>query len=257
MKTTLTFLIFSLILSQGTICAQGYLDDLNKGIVYNKEKVFHFNLQRRGYSFGYQQGKIKTYYRTPYWFVNFGELRNSKEFKQRSFFQSNNNISSRSFIYGKQNSLFVLRAGKGQKRYFSEKQSENGVALGFSYDLGFTLGMLKPYYLELFRGLDRNGVALTQKERYSESNADLFLDPNRIEGSGGFLKGWDELSLVPGIHGKLAGHFDWGAYDRVLKAIEVGVMADVFSRTMPMMVNDSNSPVFVTLFVNLQIGLRE
>jgi hypothetical protein len=231
------------------------LDDASKGIIYNKEFALGLRLHTHGLAAGFSIGKIKTYYLTKYFHIELGELKHAKEIRQS--FDTPSTLSgriSRAFKYGKQNNLYAIRAGIGRKRYFSEKAKHKGVAVGISYEAGATLGLLKPYYLEL-RSENNRSVAT----KYSEEDAARFLDITQIHGSSGWSKGLTEISLLPGAHGRAAVHFDWGAFDEYLKSIEAGIMVDVFSRKAPIMVeadNVENNQLFINLFIHLQFGKR-
>ena len=96
--------------------------------------------------------------------------------------------------------------------------------------------------------------------KYTGDNIDEFLNVDRIYGSSGFRKGLNEIKPVPGAHGKIAVHFDWGAFDEFVKAFEAGIMVDVFIREVPILVDDTqfpeNRPYFVNLYLTLQLGKR-
>lgn len=231
------------------------LDDASKGLIYNKEFAIGLRLHTNGLAAGLVFGKIKTYYLTKYFHVELGEMKHPKEIRQS--FDAPSTLSgriSRAFKYGKQNNLYALRAGIGRKRYFSEKAKHKGVAVGVSYELGPTLGLLKPYYLEL-RSEGGNSVST----KYSEKDANRFLDLTQIHGSSGWSKGLTEISLLPGAHGRAAVHFDWGAFDEYLKSVEAGIMVDVFTKKAPILVEREgveNNQLFLNLFIHLQFGKR-
>ena len=253
---------WSALSAQGSAYSERQFDDSSKGIVYEKEFSGDFRLHTNGWAVAVNFGKLQTYYKTRYYHLEFGELKHPKEFKQ-SFdlnFTPNTTIS-RSFAFGKQNSFYALRGGYGEKRYLSEKARQRGVAVGMSYQAGPVLGLLKPYYLEIVRRQDGIDVQTTT-EKYSPANADLFLDVNDIYGAAGFREGLGELSVRPGVHGKFALHFDWGAFDEFVKALEAGVMVDVFFQDVPIMVeneaitNVENRPYFINLYLAFQLGKR-
>ena len=243
---------------------QNFYDDDLRGIVYNREFTVDFKMHTNGFSFGVNIAELKSYYLTRFINIELGEIRHPKEFRQSFDFQTrNNNRISRSFIFGKQNNFWVLRGGIGEKRYFSEKAKRKGLAIGVSYEGGPSIGLLKPYYLELIRFAEPGSNDFRiESERFSEDNIDKFLDISSIYGSAGFSKGLGELSLLPGLHAKAAVHFDWGAFDEFVKAIEAGFMIDFYFQRVPIMVesplveNTENRPYFINLFVNLQLGKR-
>lgn len=267
MRKLYAVLIFSLltlpVLAQQTIeLGQNYYDE-QVGVVYDREFTVDLKLHTNGYALGINIANLRTYYLTTFLNFEFGEIKHPKQFRQSFDFKpSANGKVSRAFVFGKQNNFFVLRGGYGQKRYFSEKAKRKGLAIGVSYEVGPSLGLLKPYYLELQYPEQSTNEIVTRSEKYSEENADVFLDITRIFGSSSFAKGFSEISVLPGAHAKAAVHFDWGAFDEFVKAIEAGVMLDLYFQDVPIMVdsprveNAENRPLFVNLFINLQLGKR-
>lgn len=254
-------LIFPLsFVSAQTIFQPKQSDFQYKGFIYNNEVATDIKIHTNGMSVGVNFGKIETYYRTTFNHFSIGFIRDRREKKQ------NKNISlafippSQSFVYGKQNSLILLRAGRGQKRYKSDKAKRNGIAVGYSFEYGPVLGLLKPYYLKLiYREEDPGNGYEILNEKYSDTNADKFLDFNAIYGGGGFFKGFNDLRFVPGLQGNASAVFALGAYDKYVKAVQVGVMLDLFIRKVPIMIesqNISNKPYFINVYVNLQLGGR-
>ncbi len=230
------------------------LTENRKGVLYEKELTFDFTLHTNGYNVGVSWGEMATYYRTNFYYIGFGEIKHPKEYRQNfRFINPANNQTSRSFIYGKQNNFFLLRAGKGIKKYYSEKAKEKGVAVSLVLEGGPTLGILKPVYLNVNTSENRGQLTAI---RYTEETAEDFLNLPFIFGSAGFARGIDEVRFVPGLHGRIAANFEWGAYDEFIKAAEVGLMLDVFPRTVPIMVTETNRPFFLNLYITLQLGRR-
>jgi hypothetical protein len=254
---SILFVLFAVqVYSQGTIQPKP-LTENRMGVVYHKEFTVDLSLHTNGYAFGVSWGKILTYYKTRYHFVQFGEIKHPKEYRQN--FKDINLISGRTsnaFIYGKQNNFFLLRGGRGFRKYYTEKAKDKGVSIGITYEYGATLGLLKPYYLELKNVPDRP-VGRNTSVRYSEETAEFFLDINRIFGASSFARGLDELIPVPGLNGRIGVNFEWGAYDEFIKAAELGLMLDVFARPVPIMVNQVNRPFFFNLYLTLQFGKRK
>ena len=236
------------------------MDSGRKGFVYNTETAFNFKLHTNGWwALGMDFGKLRTYNKTRFWGFEIGELRHPKETTLNFEYPSaTNGRVSRPFRFGKQNNLYVVRLAFGEKKYLSEKARYKGVAVGYSYAVGPTLGLLKPYYLELFP-IDA-GTTPPRSVRYSERTAERFLSPQNIFGSSGFAKGLGEVSPRPGGSFRIAAHFDWGAFDEYIKAVEVGIMGDIFLTQMPIMVDvagTENRPYFLNFFVAAQLGKRK
>ncbi len=264
----LLFLLFLAALSfagfgQQTLeVGENYYGD-RQGILYDRAFTVDLKLHTNGFAFGVDIARIRTYYLTTFLNFEFGEIKHPKQFRQSFDFRpSTNGQVSRAFVYGKENNFYVLRAGYGQKRFFSEKAKEKGLAIGISYQVGPALGLLKPYYLELLYPESGGSDIVARSERFSEENANVFLDITRIFGSSSWSEGLGEIAVRPGVQGEFAVHFDWGAFDEFVKALEAGVMFDVFLNTVPIMVdsplveNTENRPFFINFFLKLQLGKR-
>ena len=229
------------------------LDNNIKGIVYDRETTFDMRLHTFGYAANIDFGKLKTYYKTTFYQFGLGELKSNKEVSRSSEFGGANQTSLTGFSYGKQNACFALRAGYGSKIYFTEKASKNGVALGMSYAGGVTIAMMKPYYLEIVTGDRSPNIDV----KYTPSTAAQFLDLTMIRGRSNFFTGIGETTFIPGLHGEIAVHLDWGAFDEFLRAVEAGIMLDVFPKKVPIMINQLNRPYFLNLYASVQLGKRK
>ena len=249
--------------AQGTFQPKS-IDDTPQGIVYNKEFTVNFTANTNGYALGMEFGRLRTYYKTKYYHFSIGELKHPRE--KRSDFQGAtrpSTVAARSYIYGKQNNLYAVRAGFGTKRYLTEKAREKGVSVGYNYEFGPTLGLLKPYYLEVYAP-ENIGQQSFRSVRYTEETAAEFSDPTRIYGASSRGKGFGELNPTLGGHAKFSVHFDWGAFDEFVKALDAGVMVDLFLNKTPIMIDGENinneavenRNLFLNLFVNLQFGKR-
>ena len=69
-----------------------------------------------------------------------------------------------------------------------------------------------------------------------------------VVGGAGFGYGFDGLSITPGGHAKVGLHLDWGAFEEVVRAVEVGIMLDVYAKEVPIMVSEDNKPYFINLY---------
>lgn len=229
-----------------------------KGVVYNKEMGGHLQLMTNGWSLGGHYGIINTYYKTRIYSFEIGELKNAREQRQSTGFGGGSfSNTSRSFIYGKQNNFYTIKFGMGEKRYFSEKADRKGVAVGMTYSVGPSLGLIKPYYLEIQSSDPNNGRPAIRDVRYDGTEESDFLKYPLIFGASSSLLGFNELSVALGGQAKAGLHLDWGAYDEFLRALEVGISVDIYSKNIPIMVTDDNRPYFVNLYVLAQLGKRD
>ena len=85
----------------------------------------------------------------------------------------------------------------------------------------------------------------------------MFLDPTGIIGKGGITKGWNEVNFVPGFQAKTALRFDYGRYNELLSAIEVGLHASYYTKPMPMLLDVPEKKFFFNAYVSLCFGKRK
>lgn len=233
-----------------------------KGVVYKHEWSFDFRLHENGYSIGYNTGEVLSYHKSKFYQLELGVMKDIREKRQTKNYSFTPTSGSRAFVFGKVNSFINIRGSIGFKKYLSEKAKRKGLAVGYSYSFGPAVGLLKPYYLRLiYRPLETGGeTTLTPDERFTEENAEKFLTFNDIDGASSPFKGLTEIKVVPGIQGKLASHFALGAFDQYVKAIELGVMVDLYIRRIDIMAESlgyNNKPYFIKLFANMQLGMRK
>lgn len=222
-------------------------------LIYNKQGAFGIKLNTDGYGIFYEHGKYKTIDKTNIWWLELGERRSQKEERVSTQYQDGPNIIiGNSYIYGKRNNFYYLKAGIGQQRLIGGKGNKNGVAVSAIYGGGLIAGLLKPYYLKILTGPNTQ-----QTVKYQGAADSVFLDPTVIAGSAGFFKGIGETKIVPGAHARLALRFDYGRYNELLSAIEVGVNAEYYTQEMPILINVKAKQFFFNGYVALVFGKRK
>ena len=263
MIRVLLCILFLPVIATGQSTFQPKQVDLElKGVIYRKETAVDFRLHTNGLAFALNLGTIQTYDKTNYLHFEVGYMKNPREKKQ------NKNLSigvfgqSHSFAFGKVNHMFVLRGGWGKRKFLSEKAKRKGLAIGYNYQFGPSVAVLKPYYLELQYKQDIDGKINTEirNEPLTGENESKFLNYEEIYGGGGFFKGFSQLSFTPGIQGKGSVFFALGAFDKYIKTIEAGIMVDLYPKKIAIMAeseNISNKPYFINLYVSLQLGARK
>ncbi len=222
---------------------------------YGSEFVVGGGMHTRGFLLTGEYSLIKTESQNLSFRLEFSEIKSPKEKRITAERRAVGGSSSRSYIYGKQNNFYALRLAAGQRFYISEKSENSIIAIAFAYRAGFSLGMLKPYYLDLIYRLDPEGFRISS-EKYSDDNAMKFLEPLDINGATGFSRGWDELTIAPGIYANGSLIFDWGANDSFAKLFEIGLTTDIYFRSVPIAIGEVRPPVFLNLYLNFYFGKR-
>ena len=233
----------------------------NKGVIYNFEKSFFAQIAANGYGAGYKWGEIKNYYQTNFYHVELSRVFDQREESRNKNIALRFNSISKSFKYGKQNDVFVARFMRGQLRYLSDRAKRKGVALAYQYSGGASLGLAKPYYINLIYPNNSDGTSRfdVKPEKYTEDTREKFLNYDEIYGGAQWYRGLTEIAVIPGIHGRAGLLFSIGKYDKNIKNIETGLMVDIFVRKIPLMVETDvvkNRPFMVNLFISGSFGKR-
>ena len=215
-------------------------------IVFSRQTAFGVKLSTDGYGAFLELGRMKTLRKSNLYWLEIGERKHPKEEKLIK-----GTIFSNPFIYGKINNFYFAKLGYGQQINLGNKGNRNGVAVSAIVGGGLTAGILKPYYLKVERN---NGTVYDT--RY-DNNDSVFLDPTVIVGASGFGMGWNELEFVPGAHVRTAIRFDYGRFNELLSAIEVGLNTEVYSKTMPIMLRNKERRFFFNAYLALTFGRRK
>src|SRR4051812_18153294 len=218
---------------------------------YKKQAAGGLRIQTNGLSIYGEYGWIKDIYRTRLIQLEYTYYVDYRQKKQKSQTEG-----GRNYLYGFQNRLHMIHLSYGLERVIADKAARNGVRLSFIFFGGFSLGLLKPYYLELVQPGDTNTLPSHKPEQYSAANESRFLDKSQIYGAAPIRYGLSKIQPVPGIHTKSALNFDWGSKDEFVKALEAGVMLDVFYKRLPIMVNNNNRFFQIALFLSFHFGKR-
>lgn len=226
--------------------------------LYQREFSLGARINTDGWSGFFELGRRKSRRIVNYYQFEFAEKKNPKEDKKpgsiKNIDQYGFVYSEKPYIYGKRNNFYQAKLGIGQQRLIGGKGNKNGVLVNAVYYGGLSIGLLKPYYLNVVDPNTGNAVQV----KYGESALydQAFTDRSAIIGGAGFSKGWGELTVVPGVHAKTGLRFDWARFNEVVSALEVGVNAEYYTKEIPLMVFQENKKFFFNAYLALQFGKR-
>lgn len=219
-------------------------------LIYSKQTVFGVQARTNGYGLFYEHGRMKTNRKTNIYRIDITEIKHLKENKVQN--AANGFIFfGNPFIYGKINNFYQVTLGFGQQHILGQKGNKNGVAVSAVYNGGLSLGLLRPYYLEV---VDQNDDIKTIK--YTPADSALFLS-NAIVGSGGLGKGWGEIKVKPGVYAKTALRFDYGRFNEAVSGLEIGLSGEFCTEKIPIMARQKNQQFFFQAYIALLFGRRK
>ena len=241
--TFLLGLFFSTVFSQNKVKLYNAEGD---NAIYKKEWSVGFRFHTNALSAFFEHVWIKDIKKRKLLQVNLFGLLDLRDKKSPSLL-----VPDKKYFYGKQNNFYSAQILYGWRRVIANKSEISGVKLSLTYMGGITLGILKPYYLEILRENNQ-----TTDEKYSLETANDFLDKNIIVGAAEFGIGNNELEFTPGVTAKVGLNFDFARKNSVVTSIEVGSQIDVFYKKIRIYISEFNKPYILNFYLSVQIGKR-
>lgn len=231
--------------------------DLSAGIRLNTNGWSVF--MEKGWVRSEQAKESDRFYNRRVMQAEIGEHKHPKQFRETNTMLSGMITDKpRPFVYGKVNNFYTFRLGYGYSHMIAGKQDPGNVSIHWLYLGGLSMGLLKPYYIDVYvASQDNPGFYERKTIRYSEKEEEAFLGyKQNIVGGAGWAKGLNELQLVPGIHVKTALHFDFATSVRTRLGLEVGVNAEVYTQAIKIMANQKDVPYVINAYIAFQFGKR-
>lgn len=217
-------------------------------VLYRNDASGKIYAHTRGLGFLYRRGKHLTGKTRSYYEIDLQTLKHPKEVKVVGTAENR-----KRFVYGKINSVFVLRGAIGMQNAIFSKADNKAVEVRFAYSVGPTLAFAKPYYVQVYRqsGTGFGRVNVDEVKFDSEH-----FTQDSVVGKGAFTTGIAETIIYPGVSGKFNLSFEYASYTDFIRAIETGVTVDFFPRALPMMARNPAESFIITLNVGFVFGRK-
>lgn len=221
-------------------------------IAYHKQSAFGFKLLNDGYGIFYEMGRAQTVKTAWLFQFEFSERKHRKEEKQ-----TNPVVPTSPFIFGKVNYFYPVKLGAQRQFLFGNKSNKNGVSVTGNFGGGLALGFLRPYYLEVSDAgqFSRRNIKYDGPDSLLFSSNNQLMDLN-VSGSR-FGVGWNEMKINPGLYAKAALRFDYGRYNEMVNALEVGLSAEMYSKKIMQVLYSKEHQLFLNAFVCIMFGRRK
>jgi hypothetical protein len=244
MKKLLIIAVIS-IFGAVTLYAQGELNEVHK-VFFRNERSLGILLNTDGFGLGYRGGKRIDYRNKRLLEVDFGTLKDPKEYKTSNPYTQ----STGTYVFGKLNSVFYLRGGIGYQHEIYKKADIGGIAVRYFYSGGPVFAIYKPIYYRVLYQISTNEFEL-REEKFTPNIAVA----SDIYSKAAFTKGLSETKILPGLYGKGGFNFEYSKEDKIIHAIEVGALIDAFPKVIPIMETTHNKAIFFSLFVSYRFGV--
>lgn len=235
------------------------VDTTNTNVLYKYEKEWGLNVHSLGWGINFKKGKNINAFKKQLWEFEIVSLGDPKQTKISNYYL----INSSSYVYGKLNSVFLLRTAYNKNILLNRKPYYGGVELRYFYSAGISLGIAKPIYLHI-TNYSTQGSYYTYEittEKYNpEEHFPYTVNVNGriidIYGKASFFKGFSEIKFYPGIYSKFGFNFDFESENKLIKVFEVGTVIDLFPIPIPIMAFSDKKYFFFTFYLNLSFGNR-
>jgi len=214
-------------------------------ITLRKHTVFGGKLTSDGYGGFMEIGRAQSVKKALLFQLEITEKKHEKEEKM-----SNPNFGgARPYIFGKINYFYPVKLGVQLQYLLGNKGNKNGVSITGNVGGGLSLGLLRPYLFDDLKNGERTWVGY-------ETDSLEYLDGPAFGGPG-LGTGWGGLKVTPGAYLKPAVRFDYGRYNEMVSAIEVGLIGEFYSKKIPQMIYQKQRQFFFSAYVALVFGRRK
>lgn len=219
-----------------------------EGVIVNKKHFLSaIKLTNDGFGGFIEKGKAQSIGKALLFQLELTERLHPKEQKQ---FNIN---GTGPYKYGKINYFYPVKLGVQEQILLGNKGNRNGISVTCNFGGGLSLGLTRPYLL----GFDSviNNVREIVYKQYSQDTI-AFLNGSNVAGPG-FGKGLNKMTVNPGFYVKAGLRFDYGAYNEIISAIEVGVTTEFYSKKVQQMAKIEGKNMFFGAYVALLFGKRK
>ncbi len=216
----------------------------NLNVLYRNDQSIKAFVNTRGFGLLFRRSKHQSIKTRSFYEFDIQSLNSLKEVSSEGIAETKNN-----FVFGKLNSVLLLRGALGIQNVIFSKASINAVEVRYSFSFGPTLAFAKPYYVKLepLEPLDQPEFVKFDSEKYKTES---------ISGRGGIFYGMDEIVLYPALTAKFNLSFEYAPYTNLIRAIETGISIDYFPKALPIMAQNPAENLIVTFHVGLVFGKK-
>lgn len=148
------------------------------------------------------------------------------------------------FVWGKQNYLYAIRMQYGLDKVLFKKAPQQGVQINANAAGGLTIGLEAPYYVKTAGG------------EFVQYDPVKYPSLAAISGSGKIWKSLGESKIVPGLNAKSGITFEFGTFRNNVTGVEVGVMTELYARTIKIIPTQKNRAFYPSAFFTFFWGTR-
>ena len=163
------------------------------------------------------------------------------------------------YIRGKENYLFVIRPQYGREVKLFQRDEDEGISVSGILAAGPSIGIIKPYYLDVQSGNNTRSVPASQVNGTTTPTGEI------VTGAGSIFQGFGESKLTVGLNIKAALSFELSAFRTNTTGVEIGFLTEIFPQRVVIIPNptpnadraDGNRSFFASGYLTLFFGSKK
>ncbi len=234
-----------------SLWAQGEIDD-QEIILFQNERSVAATLNSNGFSASFRFGQRKTYLSKIIYDIELAYIKHPKEIRGTSPYA----FTNRKYVYGKTNIFVDLRPSIGFQREIFSKEDRGSIAIKYYYAGGPSIGFAKPIYYTFYE-FEQDGTGYYYVVDTHDEKFEYFEQASKVVDiayKASFWKGFNEIKLFAGLHAKFGMSFEYSTINRIVNAVDAGIIIEAFHKKIPIMYTSDNKQFFLTLFVSYRFG---
>lgn len=221
----------------------------NFNVLYRHDVSGKIYANTRGFGASFHRGKHVTAHTRSFYEIDLQTLKHPKEIKL-----SGDAEDKKRFIYGKINSVLVLRGAIGFQNVLFSKADSKAVEVRYSYSIGPAFAFAKPYYVKVYKSTGVGSKSQASYIRFDTEN--FYKDSGTVVGRAPFAMGLDEIKIYPGVNAKFNLSFEYAPYTNLIRAIETGFSLDYYPKALPIMARNPAENLLLTIYVGFVFGTK-
>jgi len=189
--------------------------------------------------------------------LSFSEIKHDKQIKQEGSSLYPQLGTASPYVFGKINNLYTLQLGYGQEFMLLPKVIDGNISVSSHFMGGFSLAMLKPYYLRLIyeEYITATPIATLEEHKYSDATEPFLKSGNKL-GASPWTKGLGEMKYSPGAFAEAAFVIEPASQIWFVQTITLGGNFAYYTKKLSTMAEIKACQWQASLFVELAIGKR-
>jgi len=235
--------ILLLILIPG-LKGQGVIEEESRTL-FSDERTIGANVYSNGMGVSYRYARYIDARNRWHYDIDLNYVKHPKEYKTTIAIE----YYTRRFVYGKENLFWESKGYIGRHQELFRKTDKSSISVRLFYSGGISLGFQKPIYYNILYYDTYGWITDSDIQKF-----DPAIHLYNYGGTASFFKGFDELKVIPGLTVKAGFNFEYSEREPIVHALEAGLSATVYPKSIEIMATDDQNFFFFNLYAGYRFG---